>query len=86
MNDDNKKIMILGMGLVGNSLLSLLVREQLLLSMLAGATFSSVINAQDRVGTVVIVSRKFMRNYRLINELSVRIEAFYDLMQSDQCE
>lgn len=29
MNDDNKKIMILGMGLVGNSLLSLLVREQL---------------------------------------------------------
>lgn len=30
MNDDNKKIMILGMGLVGNSLLSLLVREQLL--------------------------------------------------------
>ena len=28
MNDDNKKIMILGMGLVGNSLLSLLVREQ----------------------------------------------------------
>ena len=30
MNDDNKKIMTLGMGLVGNSLLSLLVREQLL--------------------------------------------------------
>lgn len=29
MNDDNKKIMTLGMGLVGNSLLSLLVREQL---------------------------------------------------------
>ena len=29
MNDDNKKIMILGMGLVGNSLLPLLVREQL---------------------------------------------------------